>query len=89
MNITVADNIDDSVSDVSGHVSENQSVSTSPTAGFTCLSVTLPVVSQVGSVFSHTSCPIVPPCQSEQLTSSTGPKPCLLIQFSLLLLLIT
>ena len=65
------------MSDVSGHVSDNQSVSTSPTAGFTCLSVTLPVVSQVGSVSSHTSCPIVPPCQSEQLRSSTGPKPLL------------
>ena len=77
MNITVADNIDVSVSDVSGHVSDNQSVSTSPTVGFTGLSVTLPVVSQVGSVSSHTSCPIVPPCQSEQLRYSTGPKPLL------------
>ena len=62
VNITVADNIDVSVSYVSGHVSDNQSVSTSPTAGFTGLSVTLPMVSQVGSVSSHTSCPIVPPC---------------------------
>ena len=61
------------MSDVSGHVSDNQSVSTSPTAGFTGLSVTLPVVSQVGSVSSHTSCPIVPPCQSEQ-PRSTSPN---------------
>ena len=62
MKITVADNIDVSVSDVSGHVSDNQFISTLPTAAFTGLSVTLPVVSQVGPVL-----PLVLLCSQSSL----------------------